>query len=186
VGSFFAFTLKIMSIERFDPDLTDGYDDYERPSGYRTIDGKKLEADPSRMKLVSVMISPGIIAKCPIDTTAMNFKEDQEIKIIMAGKQVAAIANIEDKTYVYFNDAVRKRYNTPRVVAGINMSIITAFAGYILVLIFKHQQAKIGLAIVEGASFFLFVSSVIYAIYYYLNDTEAYQKLRHYMQKILK
>jgi len=185
MSSFHAFTLKIMMIEPFDPDLTEGYETYEFPGGYRAYDGKRLPSETSRLKLVSVMLSPGIIAKCPVDVTTMNFTEDQEVKIIMTGKKVACIANIEDRTYVYFNQAIRQRYNTPRVVMGVNTAIVSAFAGYILSLIFSHQQINLGLFIVESAAVVIFVAAVIYGVYYYLNDTEAYLKLSHYMQRIL-
>ncbi len=186
MSSFYAFDLKVMTIEPFDPDLTDGYEDYELPGGYRTIDGKKIQHDPRNMRVVSVMISPGLIAKCPVDVSVMDFKEDEKVKIIMAGRKVACIANTENKNYAYFSEALRKRFNMPRVMMGINMAIVTAFAGYILALILRHQDAKMMLAIAEGSAFFMFISCVIYAIYYYTNDTEAVQRLRHYMQKILK
>ena len=186
MSSFFALDLKIMNIEPFDPDLTDGYDDYELPGGYRTADGKKLQTNPKKMRIVSIMVSPGIMARCPVDVSAMNFKEDQAVKVIMYGKKVACLANIEDKTYVSFSEPLRKRFNMPRVTMGVNMAIVTVFAGYIVALILKHQQAKMALVIVEGSAFLGFISSVIYAIYYFINDTEAAERLKHYMQKILK
>jgi hypothetical protein len=186
MASFFAFTLKIMNIEPFDPDFTDGYEDYERPGGYATKDGQKIQSDPSRLKLVTIMISPGILARCPIDVETMGFKEDQEVKVIMSGRKVACVANAENQTYVYFNEAIRKRFNSPRVVMGVNMAIVSLVGGYILALIFRQLESRIGLIAVEGGMFFLFVASVIYAIYYYTNDSEAFEKLGQFMKKLLK
>ena len=97
MSQFFAFPLKIMTIEPFDPDITDRYEDYELPSGYHTIEGQKIQSNPKDIRLVTVMISPGRFAKCPVDVTAMDFVEDQEIKVIMGGTKVVCLINIKEK-----------------------------------------------------------------------------------------
>ncbi len=186
MSQFFAFSLKIMTIEPFDPDMTEGYDEYEKAAGYATIEGQKIKSNPENIRMVTVMIGPGRFARCPVDIAAMGFKEDQEIKVIMGGTKVVCLANIEEKRYVYFNSPLRKKYIMPKVVAGANMAMVSAVAGYILALIFSHQQSKIGLVIVEGGALFLFISSIIYSVYYFSNDAEAHTKLRQYLKKLLK
>lgn len=186
MSTFHALSLKIMTIEPFDPELIDGYDEYELPAGYLTVEGKKVEHDNSRLKLVTIMVTPGRIAKCPVDTEAMELAEDQEVRLIMGGSKVVSIANTEEKKYVFFNTPLRKKYTMPRVMMGVNIAMVVAVAGYILALIVKHQQSKMGVVIVEGGSLLLFISAIIYSIYCFSNDAEAHTKLRQYLKKLLK
>jgi hypothetical protein len=186
MSSFATFTLKIMTIEDFSPELTDGYDDYERPGGYETVGGQKINADSSKLKMVSIMISPGRLVRCPVDVEAMGFKEDQDVLVVMSGRQVACVGNIEERAYVYFKNAIRRRYNSPRIVLGVNAAIAFGVFGYVVSLITRKIDIGMTQYIVDGAGFTLVVGSLLYAAYYFTNDDEAADKLRLLMRKVLK
>lgn len=186
MSTFHALSLKINEIEPFDPDLIAGYDNYELPHSYETVEGQKIKPDNSRLKLLTIMVTPGFATKCPVDIDALEIKEGQNVRVIMGGRYVVSIANPETKKFAFFNEPLRKKYIMPRVMMGVNMAMVAAVAGYILLLILKHQQSDKAVVIVEGISVFLFISSLIYSVYFYSNDTEAHTKLRQYLKKLLK
>lgn len=186
MSTFHALSLDISEVEPFDPELIDGYDDYELPKGYLNVGGKKINHDNSRLKLLTIMVTPGFMTKCPVDTEALGIQEGDKVRVVMQGRYVVSIANPEQKTFAFYNEPLRKKYIMPRVMMGVNMAIVSVIAGYILLLILKHQKSELGVVLVEGGAVLMFISSVIYALYYFSNDEEAHTKLRQYLKKLLK
>ena len=185
MSQLFPLSLEIMDIEPFNSEITEGYDAYEWPGGYDSLEGEKIKYNSEAMNILVLMINPGFIVRCPVDLEALDLKENQRVKIVMCGRQIACVLNPENKRYVLFNAALRKKYIMPRAMAGINMALISALSGYILSLIFQHQQSSWGETIMKSGAGTLFMASILYSIYYYTNDTYAHVKLKRYLKKIV-
>ena len=132
------------------------------------------------------MISPGRLVRCPVDVEAVGFKEDQDVFVVMSGRDVACVANIEEGCYVYFNNALRKRYNSPKIITGFNVAIGLGLFGYVISLITRKIDIGMTQYVVDGAIFTLCAGALLYAAYYFTNDSEAAEKLRLLMRKVLK
>jgi hypothetical protein len=185
MSTFIAVDKKIMAIDEFDPELTDGYENYEWPAACKTLGDNIPTPTHDNMRLVSIMITPGFIVKCVMDTTAMNLNEDDKIKVILAGAKPACIINPETKSYVFYQAPLKKKFNAPRVMMGINGALVAVIAGFFLAIIMAHQNLDQIQVIVEGLFTLLCISGLIYSAYYYFNENEADQKLRLYLKKIL-
>ncbi len=185
MSTFIAVDKKIMAIDEFDPELTDGYENYEWPAAYKTLGDNIPTPTQGNMRLVSIMITPGFIVKCVMDTTAMDLNEDDDIKVILAGAKPACVINPDTKSYVFYQAPLKKKFNTPRVMMGINGALAAIIAGFFLAIIMAHQNMKQVQLIVEGLFTLLFISGLVYAAYYFFNENEADQKLRLYLKKIL-
>jgi len=185
MSTFIAVDKKVMSIDDFDPDITDGYETYEWPAVYSSLENVALAPSSENMKLVSVMITPGFIVKCALDTNAMQVAEDDDIKIILAGAKPACVINPNSKSYVSYKAPLKKKFTTPRVMMGVNGSLVAMISGFFLAIIASHQRADTVQVVIEGVFTALFISGLIYAAYYFFNENEANQKLRLYLKKIL-
>jgi|GEM_PF-2505454 len=183
---FITIDKPILSIEDYDPQALDEGEVTELPAGYGTVAGKDLTADKKRLKMITIMLTPTRIIKCPIDTELMEFAEDQKVKIVMGGTNTACILDAAESKYVYFNRALRQKYNLPRVMSGINMAVVVGFSGYIISLITKHQQTSMGTMIAEGGSVMLCLAALAYSLYFYTNEGYGHTKLRQYLKKLLK
>ena len=104
----------------------------------------------------------------------------------MSGRQIACVANIEERCYVYFNNALRRRYNSPKIITGINAAIGLGLFGYVISLITRKMDIGMTQYVVDGTAAVLCVGALLYAAYYYTNDGEAAEKLRLMLQKVLK
>lgn len=183
---FITIDKSILSIEGCNPQATDDGEVTEHPAGYGSVNGDNLKSENTDLKMVTIMVTSERIIKCLIDTKLLGLAEDQKIKIVMAGTNTVCILDETASKYVYFNRALRQKYNMPRVMSGVNMAVVIGFSGYIISLITKHQQTSMGTSIAEGGTVLLCLVALAYSLYFYTNETYGHTKLRHYLKKLLK
>ena len=183
---FVTIDKSILSIEDYNPQAEEVGGITEHPAGYGSVDGGDLKSETTELKMVTIMVTPERIIKCPIDTQFMEFTEGQKVKIIMAGANIVSIIDESESKYVYFNRALRQKYNMPRVVSGVNMAVVIGLGGYIVSLIAKHQQTATGAMIAEISTVVLCLAALAYSLYFYTNRGYGHTKLRHYLKKLLK
>ena len=196
---FQGFTGKVTSVEVFHPEITPQYNDFEWPAGYSDVLGNPVSFDYQKMRVITVMMGRGRLAKFvaePEILAAVLHSETQiegdeapvvepELKIIYAGAEIAAVGSPVTKKYVYYQKPLNKKYVMPRVMFGLKGAVISVVAGYILTLLAKHQEADLMRIVFEGITLLGFISSLIYAGYVYTAAGEAHHNMRLYIKKIL-
>ena len=181
---YITVTKPISSIEEYAADQSLGGGD--RVSGYGAIDGdKKIDFDRSKEKLVTIILTPERPITCLVDIDAMNLTEESDVKLVMVGNHVACILNEGDGCYAYFETALHNKYNRSRVMAGINMAVVSVVGGYVLFLVMQKLESGVGVWLASGGTVILFVGLLLYALYASFDKKHGHNKLRQYLKKIL-
>lgn len=178
------FTAKVNAIE---PITAEDAADSGLPaaiSGYQSIHDPVQFEHFQTLHVITAQIGDAKVEKFLIHNDIMTLEEEDTIKIVYCGGDLAGILNLKDGLYAYNMPPLQKKFALPHALSGLKSGIICIIGGYILNLMAMQSNASIMSVFFQLAFLLMALGCFAYAGYSYTNQSLTRNKMRRYMQKI--
>ncbi len=174
----------VYSISNFDRGTVPGFDSYETPLDYAYLPNEKFKAPEGKNKFITVHIGGDMVEQFVADPDILKLTDNHKVDVIFAGRRIVAVLNKREGYYCCYQQPLYKKFILPKVLSGLNFSVVSLITGYMLHLIALKTRSETFEFSAEIATALFIVVGIVYAAFYHYNLSYAKKQMFKFLKVV--